>query len=106
MDAELCPNRRLVRYVRNTDERIVSSTLTDSARYYDLLNQPKLERTHGVEPVDQIVGITMCGGIPKGAERVERLYRFLRLLGAVHRLRFIDNDNGACSLHEFDGLTT
>ena len=46
----------------------------------------------------------MGGGIAKGTERIQRLDGLLGLVGGIHALRFIDDDDGAGRLHEFDGL--
>ena len=64
----------------------------------------QLEGPHRVEPVDQVVGIAVRGGVAQRAKRIERLDRLLGLVGGVHALRLVDDDDGPGRLHELDGL--
>ena len=46
----------------------------------------------------------MRGRVAQGAERIEGLDRLLRLVGRVHALRLVDDDDRARRLHELDRL--
>ena len=90
----------------HTHEGIVHAAVRSGARYNDLLDQFEFEGPYWVESVDQIIGITMGGRVTQGAQGVQRFDRFLRLVGCIHALGLVNDDNRVCGLHELDGLAT
>src|SRR5262249_13413430 len=70
------------------------------------LDQLQLKGSYRVEPVDQIVRVTVGGRVPQGAKRIERLDRLLRLIGRVDTLGLVDDDDGPRRLHKLDGLVS
>jgi hypothetical protein len=58
----------------------------------------------GVEAEDEVVGVAVGGGVAQGAEGVEGADGLLRFVGVVYALGFVNDDDGAGGLDEFDGL--
>ena len=104
VDAELGLDALLVVDLLDAHEGVVGRALGGRAGDHDLLDQLQLEGAHRVEPVDEVVGIAVRGGVAQGAERIERLDRLLGLVGGVHALRLVDDDDGPRRLDELDGL--
>ena len=104
MDAQLGLDALLVVDLLDAHEGVVGGALRRGAGDDDLLDQLQLEGAHRVEPVDEVVGIAVRGRVAQRAERIERLDRLLRLVGRVHALGLVDDDDGPRRLHELDGL--
>ncbi len=104
MDAQLGLDAFLVVDLLDAHEGVVGGSLRYRACDDDLLHQLQLESAHRIEPIDEVIGIAVRGGVAQGAEWVERFDRFLSLVGRVHTLRLVDDHDGPGCLHELDGL--
>ena len=82
----------------------MAAAVRGRARDDDLLDELQLEGPHRIESVDEVVGIPVGGGIAERAERIQRLDGLLRLVGRIHALRLVDDDDRPRRLHELDGL--
>src|ERR1022692_4315621 len=70
----------------------------------NLLDKPQLEGSNWIEAVHEIVWMPMRGRIAQSAQGVQRLDRFLRSLGVVDGLRFIDYYDRSGGLYVLDWL--
>ena len=104
VDAQLGLDAVLVVDLLDAHEGVVGGALGHGAGDDDLLDQLELEGAHGVEPVHQVVRVAVRGRVAQRAERIERPDGLLRLVGGVHALRLVDDDDGPGGLHELDGL--
>jgi hypothetical protein len=85
-------------------EGVVGRPFRRGAGHHDLLDELQLEGADGVEPVDQVVGVAVCGRVAKRTKRVECLDGPLRPVGRVDALGLVDDDDGARGLDELDRL--
>ena len=104
VDAQLGLDALLVVDLLDADEGVVGRRLGRGTGHDDLLDQPQLEGAHRIEPVDQVVRVAVRGRVAQRAERIQRLDRLLRLVGGIHALRLVDDDDGPRRLHELDRL--
>ena len=83
---------------------VVESVLAGDAGDNDLFHQPQFVGADRVKFIDQIIRVLVRGRITQRAKRIQRPDGFLRLLGVVHALRLVNDDDGMRGLHEFNRL--
>ena len=104
VNAQLGLDALLIVDLLDPHEGVVGRALGRGAGHHDLLDQLQLEGPHRVQPVDQVVGIAVRGGVAQGAQWIERLDGLLGLVGGIDALRLVDDDDGPGRLHELNGL--